>query len=198
MNTSQTGGPLTPLTAPLLGQGLARLFQQLIVGVTGLDGTLVRPRWQAEPANIPQFGVAWCAVGIQKREAQGFAWQTPDTPTGQLSLSRQEELTLLCSFYDNGVGQAADQYALSLRDGLQLGQNREVFFGTGIDFINAGELRALPSLLKERWLYRVDIPLYFRRTMTWTYAITTLTGANAVVESETPGGTLTTTLISLP
>ena len=55
-NTSATGGFLSPLStpAPLEDQALADFFQQYVAGITGIAGNLVRPRWQAEPPNIPQ------------------------------------------------------------------------------------------------------------------------------------------------
>lgn len=182
----------------MMGQALARFFQQLIVGITGLDGTLVRPRWQAEPGNVPDFGVAWCAAGIDTRVTQGFAWEKLSADATYYTLDRQEELTLRCSFYDNGVDQTADQFAYMLRDGLQLSQNREILTAAGLGFIATGAMRPLPTLLKQRWLYRVDLPVRFRRQMTWQYPILSIVAAGAIIEAETPGGTLITQTIALP
>lgn len=199
MNTSATGGYLSPLTRPLMGRDLARLFQQMVVGVTGIDGQSVRPRWQAEPANVPDFGDAWVAIGIQRRETRGFAWEQfsrGDNPT--YYLSRHEELRLLCSFYDNGTDQIADQLALTLRDGLQLAQNREVLDAAGIGFVNSGDLVAAPSLLKQRWLYRVDMPLMFRRTLVWTYPVLPLLGTEVQIHAERQDGSVYDVTIQLP
>lgn len=198
-NDSSTGGFLSPLTSPIMGQELNRLLQQLIVGITGLPGQLVRPRWQTEPANVPDSGTAWAAVGIQRRETSGFAWEGFSRGENPVySLSRHEEFRLLCSFYDNGLCQQADGLAASLRDGLQLAQNRETLAPAGLGYINSGDLTPLPSLLKTRWLYRVDLPLNFRRTLTWTYPVLPLAGTRTVIDAERPDGTLYTQTILLP
>lgn len=199
MNTSATGGYLAPIARPVMGRDLTRIFQQMVVGITGIDGESVRPRWQAEPPNIPNFGDVWSAIGIQRRETTGFAWEQfsrGDNPT--YYLSRQEELRVLCSFYDNGVDQVADEAALTLRDGLQLAQNREVLDAAGIGFINSGSLIPLPSLLKQRWLYRVDLPLMFRRTMVWAYPVLPLLGTEVQVHAERADGTIYDVVITLP
>lgn len=181
-----------------MGQGLARFFQQMIVNLTGIDGKLVRPRWQAEPGNVPDFNVAWCALGITRRETQGFAWENLSSDGSVYKLDRQEELTLLCSFYDNSVDQTADQFAYMVRDGLQLSQNRESFNAVGLGFIGSGALVPLPTLLKQRWQYRVDLPLRFRRQMTWQYQIQSVTSATCVLEVENDNGSLIEQTIQVP
>jgi hypothetical protein len=197
-NTSASGSFLYPTVLPLMGQELMRVLQQLVAGVSGIPGNLVRPSWQSEPANVPDFSTCWCAIRIRRRETQGFSWQEMSSDALGYTLSRQEEMELLCSFYDNGVDQVADQYAMMLRDGLQLGQNRETLVGTGIEFVSAGSAVPLPSLLKQRWLYRVDLPLRFRRDMVWTYPVLSVVSATAVIQTETVGGQLITQTITLP
>lgn len=199
MNTSATGGFLLPISGPLIGRELSRFLQQFVVGITGIEGENVRPRWQAEPANIPDRGNVWAAIGIQRRETQGFAWErlsAGDRPV--YSLSRHEELRLLCSFYDSGVEQYADAAACSLRDGLQLAQNRAALVSAGMGFVSSGDMVPLPTLLKTRWLYRVDLPLLFRRTLTWTYPVMVLAGAKAILHVEEPDGTLREQTLLLP
>ncbi len=75
-NTSATGGYLAPSPAPaptpLEGQALLDFVQSWVVGITGLDGPLVRPYWQSEPPNVPQAGEAWCAFKISTRPADEF------------------------------------------------------------------------------------------------------------------------------
>lgn len=199
MNTSATGGYVLPISGPLVGRELNRFFQQLVVGMTGIEGENVRPRWQAEPANVPTFGNVWAAIGISRRETQGFAWERMGCGEHPVySLSRHEELRLLCSFYDNGVDQYADAAAASLRDGLQLEQNRAALTCAGMGFVSSGDIVPLPALLKTRWLYRADLPLLFRRTLTWTYPIMGLAGARAVIQAEERDGTLREQTILLP
>ena len=77
-NTSATGGPIGPgspaAPGPLEGAALLDFIQDWIVQLTGLDGTLVRPDWQAEPANLPAAGTAWCGFRIADRDADDFPW----------------------------------------------------------------------------------------------------------------------------
>ena len=197
-NSSATGGYLTPLTEPIMGQALSRLLQQAIVSITGLPDTLVRPRWQAEPGNIPTEGTVWASVGISRRVPEGTAWQWFADGTETYTLQRQEEITILCSFYDTGIDQEADRYAAILREGLQLGQNREVLRANGFGFIAVGDMIPLPTLLKQRWLYRVDVPIRFLRTMTWTYNVLSVLSAQAVVQFEKEDGSLYTKTIAVP
>lgn len=196
-NSSATGGPLLPLTSPILGQALSRFLQQWLVGVTGLDPTMVRPRWQAEPPNIPVAGTAWAAVGISRRVAEGTPWQGFLEGTETYTLSRQEIVTLLVSFYDTGIDQSADALAETLREGIQIGQNREVIAAAGFGVVSVGDLQPVPTLLKERWLYRVDLPIRLRRNLVWTYNVLSVQSAEFTVEFEQEDGTLYTQTVTV-
>jgi hypothetical protein len=65
-----TTQPTSP-PSPLDGDDLEDYIQQFVAGVAGMDGTLVRPRWQPEPSNIPDFDVTWCATGITHKRPIG-------------------------------------------------------------------------------------------------------------------------------
>src|ERR1700694_2060232 len=129
MTDSSTGGYLIPSAAPapLEGQALLDFLQGVIVGITGLAGTMVRPVWQSGPPNIPDAGTAWCAFRITTRPSSTFPHVKHD-PAGQGAdaLQRHEALHVLCSFYDLGSGGQADGLAALLRDGLSIPQNREI------------------------------------------------------------------------
>jgi hypothetical protein len=190
-NTSASGGPLAPLAspAPLEGEDLNNFLQQIVVSCTGLDGTMVRPRWQVEPPNLPRAGTAWCALGIQLRTADTFAYVKHDgAGLGSALLQRHEELEILSSFYDTGTNGQADMYAALLRDGLAIGQNREPLFLAGMGLKSVGDLTAVPSLLKLLWLYRVDVPFVIRRVVERTYAILNIASAGLTLEAD--GSTL--------
>ena len=101
-NTSATGGYLSPdvVSPPLEGDDLDDEFQEAVVGITGLAGSLVRPRWQPGNPKQPEPTVDWCAIGITT--------QTPDaTPhiqhsgagNGKDTLKRHELINVLCTFY---------------------------------------------------------------------------------------------------
>lgn len=200
-NTSATGGPLLPAVAPapLEGLTLNEFLQGLVAGITGLDGTLVRPRYQTEPSNIPQAFTAWCAVGsqVRRRESQAYVVHNPDGD-GSDHLQRQEQLDVLCSFYDTGSSGEADSLAAVLMDGLAIEQNRTPLFLEGMGLVAApSEATAVPSLMKQRWLYRVDTMFQINRKVKRTYAILSLTSAFATLYANDAGQRVITQPITI-
>lgn len=201
-SSSATGGPLLPVDtgpAPLEGQALNRFLQQWMVGITGLDGTLVRPAWQTEGPVIPREGTAWLAFGIVGRTSDALPYighqASADTGNGEDQLSRNERLDILLSFYDTGVNGLADYYTAVFRDGCALPQNCEVLNDSGFVFIECGEPITVPTLENERWLYRVDMHLMLQRMIIRNYPIRNL--LEAVVDAkpsmtpQTPGVPIT-------
>jgi hypothetical protein len=59
--------------APLEDDDLDNAFQGLVVGITGLDQSLVRPRWQSNPPKQPEPTIDWCAIGVTSSQADTFA-----------------------------------------------------------------------------------------------------------------------------
>ena len=51
-------------------------------------------------------------------------------------------------------------------------------------FVVSGDLLPVPSLLKQRWLYRVDLPLTIRRQIIRTYAVENLLGLTGEVVTD--------------
>lgn len=191
-NTSATGGYLAPSATPAPLEGLALLgfLHDWVVGITGLDTNLVLPRWQPEPPNIPTAGIAWCAVGVTSRKSDTYPTVIhKPTPTGgEDDLQRHEDLDALCSFYDLGSTGQADYYAAVMRDGAIIPQNREALFLAGWGYVEATELLAVPSLTKQRWLYRVDVTFRLRRIIQRSYP---------VLDVLTEVGTITTDVPSI-
>ncbi len=196
-NTSATGGPLVPETspAPLEGRALLRFFQQIIVGITGLDGTVVRPYWQEEPPTVPDAGVAWAAFKITRRPSDEYPfvgryyYQAED---GNDYLQRHEALDILTTFYDTGStglddsGGLADSYASLLRDGLAVPQNREPLFLAGMGLVRIGDLITVPVIFKRRWQNRVDFEFTVRRQIDRAYPVLPLVGATGDIITDTP------------
>lgn len=179
-NNSASGGFLQPSAAPspLEGQDLNRFLQQIIVGISGLDGTLVRPRWQTEMPVIPDAATVWAAMGITTRPRDTFAAIVHGSSgQGYDELRRHETLHTLCSFYDTGVNGQADKFCAIVADGLAIPQNREVLTLNGFGLVNTGDPTAVPSLWKERWLYRVDLQILFRRQIKRQYQVLNLLSA---------------------
>lgn len=195
-NDSTTGGPLlpsSPTPAPLTGQAFNRFLQQFVVGVTGLPGDMVRPRWQPEPPNIPEVGDAWASIGVTSRgpsDSYPFVEQIDDDTS---QVVRHEEFDVLCSFYDAGSSGLADYYSELLRDGLSVPQNREVLQLADMGLVSVPETSiAVPSLLKEIWLYRVDVEMCIRRRVTRRYPVKSLLSASGVLNTQAVVKTLVT------
>jgi hypothetical protein len=187
-NDSSTGGFLLPdgaITAPLEDETLDDFLHDIVAGVTGLGGTLVRPRWQPEPAAIPSFGTDWLAFGIVSRRADSFAVEIHDgsgaNGAGVDILIRHEELDLLCSFY----GPNCQGYGSLLRDGICVAQNREALFLAGMGLISVGDLTRAPELIKNRWVPRCDLTMRLRREIRREYAVLNLRTAALSVAADT-------------
>lgn len=164
-NTSATGGTLqpTPEALPLDGRALLTYLQNWIAPLTTLDPTLVRPAFQDEPSNIPDAGTAWCSLAlVGEWKADTYPYQSESDDGLTTMLQQNEEMTLLCSFYDTGVAGEADRYSRLLRDNLMIGQNREFLQEKGFDVAYVGARQTAPRTLSTRWLYRVNLPVTLR------------------------------------
>lgn len=183
-NDSSTGGYVVPSSTggDLNDAALAQFLQQIVVGIVGLPGPMVRPRWQAEPPNIPDFGTNWAAIGPGQRDRDTFSAQVHN-PAGQGSTTviRNRTLEILCSFY----GPLAETNTELLAQGLEVSQNREVMQLAGFNLIGgASKPIIVPVLIKQRWQYRVDTNFMLRQQQKYTYPILNLEGAQATLTAE--------------
>ena len=203
-NDSSTGGFIAPSASPVQGPALLedaaldKFLQNMVVGITGLSGLLVFPRWQVIPPNLPTITTNWAAIGIQDIDAEEFAYEAhdpvappspfPPYPTppvtppanGYNVMIRHEVLTILCSFY----GPMARTNAALLRDGLQVAQNREALQLAGMGLFSTGKTTAVPSIVNTQWYYRVDLPVVIRREIVRNYPILNILSAEITVESD--------------
>lgn len=186
VNTSATGGPLAPAAtpAPLEGKALLKFLQNWMVGVIGLEGEKFRPSWQPEPPIIPNATEVWAALRINSRPADTFPEVQHNKDAGGYDkLRRNEILNILVSVYDLGSGGEADEYAALLRDGLAIAQNLEPLQRAAMGLHSVGALQTVPSLLKERWLYRVDLPVNVVRMITRKYGVQNLLSSEGEIKS---------------
>jgi len=180
-NDSSTGGYLAPSPPPITDDVSLEVFlQAIVVAITSLPGNMVRPRWQPEPPNLPDYGTDWCAIGITNSTPDTFAYED-DTNVGAeqggAEFQRNEVFDLDCSFY----GPNDDGFADTLRDGLAVAQNREVLFLNAMGLVGVGERVRGSELIKGRWLRRADLTVTFRRQIRRTYQVLSfLSSAGAV------------------
>lgn len=191
-NTSATGGTLSPVPPmPLDDLDLDEVFQALIASITGLDGSLVRPRWQVSLPKQPASNVNWCALGVTNAVPDAGAYIDFD----QIALTgiyyRHEEIDVLTTFY----GPQAKQYTALLRDGLAMPQNCEVLLPYMIRFVETGAIRTAPEFVNQQWIHRMDMSMRFRRKVSRTYAVTSLLIADVHLIDDT---TINDTIIVPP
>lgn len=180
-NTSATGGYLAP-TAPVPpdDDALDDLLQELVAGVTGLPGDMVRPRWQPTVPKQPEPSENWCAMGIpvQANDASPAIQHNGDGD-GNDEYVRHQQIDLLCSFY----GPAAKGYAQRLADSMSIPQNSEQLALNGMKFVSASDIQPAPALINQQWNRRYDLTLTLRRKITRTYPVLNLLSAE--VQSTT-------------
>jgi len=182
MNDSSTGGYLSPAVAspPLEDDALTSVFQQLIVGVTSLQGSLVRPRWQPTVPKQPEASVNWCALGITVMPLDdGPAIVHSPTGAGADTYIRHQTVEVLATFY----GPSGMQYAQLLLDGLAIPQNLEQLKANDMQSVSEDGPRAVPEMVNEQWIRRYDVRLVFRRKITRTYPVLTILSAGATLET---------------
>jgi hypothetical protein len=156
-------------------------LQVWVVALTGLPSDMVRPRWQPEPPNIPDYGVDWCGLGVTSQKADTFTVELHNpTGVGYDELRRHEELTCSVSFYGPNSG----GFALLLRDNMQLSQNLEYLTLQGMGLVESGNVMTVPELVKERWLKRKDIDFTLRRQIVRDYSVPSLLSAQGVLYNE--------------
>ena len=181
-NSSATGGVLvSQAPQPLDDAALDAVFQALVSSVTGLDGTLVRPRWQPTVPKQPPVTTDWCAIGVVSSKVDESPWVALD-PTNSFGLYwRHEELQVLATFY----GPNSRTNATALRDGLDIVQNNEVLLQYAMRAIDCEPLRSVPELVQEQWIKRQDIMCRFRRKITRSYALLAMEGAEINLIDDT-------------
>ena len=171
MTDSSTGGYLLPTSTPLVEDAaLDVLLQNLVVGVTGMTPTLVRPRWQQIAPAEPEVGVDWCAIGITEEmpDPQGGNISNVHSSDGHSTTVDVSILTILSSFY----GPNARQNAQNMRVGLMIPQNREVLYFNDLSLMEQpGGVTFAPSLVGQQTQRRADVSFRLRRAVTMTWAI---------------------------
>lgn len=191
---STSGGYLAPssVNGDLNDIALATFLQQIVVGTVGLPGPMVRPRWQPESPNIPDFGTNWAAIGPGKRTREPFVALLPGTPGSDSStIVRNRTLEILCSFY----GPAAEANSELLAMGLAVPKNRYTMNLAGFNLVGGvGDSVPVPVLLKQRWTYRVDVPFVLRQQQQYTYGIAGIASIQGTLYANDGSQSITETI----
>jgi hypothetical protein len=177
-NTSATGGYLLPTFIPDV-EDLAfdEILQAIVVGVTGMPGALVRPRWQPVPLPQPEADVDWVAVGITDETEEGSSIVHKGDGLGSDEETTHNLIEVTVSFY----GPHARKIANTFRDGIRIAQNRELMQQYDLGFVDVMRLVAAPELVNEVWRQRVDVTFRIRRAMVRVYPVENLVKGQGVI-----------------
>ena len=178
---SSIAGFLAPSGAFPYDDALTDILQSVVVGMTGLNGKMVRPRWQPQPPVQPEYTVNWVALGVSKYKVDTFAYEGhAGAGDGTSTVERDEIIHVLHSFY----GPNCSGYCERFRDGFEVAQNRDILAANSLGLIEVGEAMQVPALFKERWVPRVDVLVMYRRRTTRTYNIRNLLSGQFSVDIE--------------
>lgn len=191
MNDSSTGGFIVPTPGgppPLDDAALDRVLQVTVVGTTGLAGSMVRPRWQPSPPQMPEASVDWCAIGVTMIEPEGISPavvhhpSSQENPDGYDELRQYDRLTVMASFY----GPHAMGNARLFRDGIRAeGQNREAWLFAGLGLMEAGRgPRQANELLNNVWYRRMDVDFRVRQITRRFYPVRNIVRAAGTIWTD--------------
>ena len=186
---SREKGFLLPNTPPppVEGDPWTNILHDLVCGVTGLDGSLVRPRWQIQPPVTPEPTVDWCAIGTNSTKSD---WQPvfyhvaddPADPDGYDIFQRMEETDVLASFY----GPNCTQYGDILRDGLFIDNNSQYLRSMACTIVEVQDITLAAELYKMQWRGRTDVPFVIRREVRRIYKVRTLLRSTGTITANGP------------
>ncbi|QLL11704.1 phage neck terminator protein [Pseudomonas chlororaphis] len=179
-NTSATGGYLAPAGSPAPSEDdqLEDILQAMVVGISGLPGPMVRPRWQPNPPKQPEPNINWCAVGVHEtKTVANPAISHVGAGDGSDEYQMHEELSVLCTFY----GPQAQAYASILRDGIFIPQNSEAIKSSRMAFVGASDIRPVPELVNQQWVRRYDLFIQMRRQVVRVYPVLNILSAEPTI-----------------
>lgn len=176
-NTSATGGYLVETETAL---NVDHFFHDLIMSLTGINKTLVRPRWQPNEPTMPSSGTDWIGFGVSDLDAPESAYVEENSTGLSANMKRHEYYAVLCSFY----GTNAQTTMRKMRDGLQIGQNREVLFLNNFGYIGCEKAIHAPELINDVWFDRYDMTFQFAHEVSKSYNVQSILYANVGSEID--------------
>lgn len=166
---------------PIYGKELNRHVQAWLADALSsvLERDMIRPYLQAEPPGVPDKGEAWMAFRIDIDASDMFPFTRMNDDGLSAVVRQNENLNVLCSFYDTGTNGNAQRNASLLRDNATVPGNADALLP--IYIVSIGTPVSVPSMLANQWLYRLDLNVRMRREVSRTYGIkSVLTGVGTL------------------
>ena len=168
-NTSVTGSSLLPVGEALPADAsLEDVLQAHVVGITGLPGALVRPRWQPTVPKMPEPCETWAAIGISTTDADAGPVLNQGAEVG--GYIRHETIQVMVTFY----GPHAEQKIKQLRDGMHIRQNNQALLAIKAKVVQCGDIKSVPEQYNMQWVRRYDMTYTLHRRVELTYPISTI------------------------
>jgi hypothetical protein len=197
-------------SAPPFDDDWDDFLHDFFAGIVGFDPTLVRPRWEPEPAPRPDITQDWLAFGVMSTTVDfdpaivhvpvlppptaGSTWDNGASTwdAGQTTwdsdydaLQTHEVATILVSFY----GPNGDRFSSYLQRGLFIDQNRAILRANSAGLVEVSGVTRTAELIKERWWPRSDINIILRREIRYDYEVRNLLSSRGTITANPPGET---------
>ncbi len=177
-NTSATGSYLSPINTDQADydKQLTDVLQEAISGITGIEGSLVRRKYQPVTPKMPEPHTNWVAFYVHSIEPDDSPSIThEDSVSGGYDENvRHERLSVLCTFY----GENGEQKASLLRDGLGIPQNMTELRKKGFGLVGVGQVISVPEFINQVWVRRFDVLIALNRKTKRTYSVLNVLGTN--------------------
>lgn len=162
---------------------VTQFIQSVLVGLSGLPGTMVRPKWQAEPPkNPPGIDESWISFGINLgiQNNDPYIATSPTDNTAIVS-QRQQALDVGISIY----GPLALEIFGIIRDGWHIPQNTQALTAANMGFTSMAPARSIPDLQNGRFYNRVETSVVLQQQVNRTYKVPTILSASGVILAPT-------------
>ena len=214
INDSSTGGYLLSEETPLDDDALADVLQPFFVGLTGLDDTLVRPKYQNPIPEQPDTSTTWLAFWVKNRNRDwdafrhhvrdkasdgGFGVQ----PFGTSEFGGNGETTAPAFdfIYSNELfsvditiyGPGCENAASSIWNNVRVPQNLEALGKSSIRYVSVDDPQPMSELIKQVWVRRLDFRMHLRRAICLRYRVLDLASAELTVITPPVTNVLTIT-----
>ena len=179
--SSSTGGYLLLVPEALPnGLTLVQFIQQLIVGITGLNGSLVREKYQTNAPKIEEVEINWCSFSLStlQKDYDGFIKQNQSGDNSEVT--RHQKLIVSASFYGPNSNQIASQFC----NGFLLSQNREVLRSGNLNFNGTSDVTFVPEKKNEQWFKRHDVTLTLTQKEVNTTAVQSLESYSGTIKAQ--------------